>query len=232
MKKAHPNSREAADFIKKKLAEDLNLSQVEIGQIMGIKQPSVSLALKGGGLSPDSVNRLIKHYGEEARKYILEGKMNEAVQIPAPGEGQIWRTIPYFHAYASLPEIWDQTELMKNYPNTYVTRQPADGFYCAFEARGDSMENPDSPESIPPGSVLVCRELQVHHWQNRLHLGKVFVIIHRERGCMVKQIIGHDTTTGVITCHSYNEEFQDFKISLNDVAKLFYLKELVTVRDR
>ena len=75
-------------------------------------------------------------------------------------------------------------------------------------------------------------ELQVHHWQNRLHLGKVFVIIHRERGCMIKQIIGHDTTTGVITCHSYNEEFQDFKISLNDVAKLFYLKELVTVRDR
>jgi len=83
MKKAHPNSREATDFIKKKLAEDPNLSQVEIGQIMGIKQPSVSLALKGGGLSPDSVNRLIKHYGEEAKKFILEGKMNEAVQIPA-----------------------------------------------------------------------------------------------------------------------------------------------------
>lgn len=228
----HPKAKFAAAFIKK-IKHEIGLNQAAIANLIGLAQQTVSNAERGKA-STETVMAIINQW-PEARDFILnnpEDKEDEAVQIPAPGEGQIWRTIPYFHAYASLPEIWDQTELMKNYPNTYVTRQPQDGFYCAFEARGDSMENPDSPESIPPGSVLVCRELQVHHWQNRLHLGKVFVIIHRERGCMVKQIIGHDTTTGVITCHSYNEEFQDFKISLNDVAKLFYLKELVTVRDR
>lgn len=95
------------------------------------------------------------------------------------------------------------------------------GKYLSFEVVGDSMDN-GSSDSYLQGDKLLCREVQRHLWQGKLHYKKYdFVIVHREMGILIKRIIDHDVERGVITLHSLNELYQDFTVSLDDVAQLF-----------
>lgn len=68
----------------------------------------------------------------------------------------------------------------------------------------------------------VCVPGSVARWQSKLHIHKYdFIIVHRTEGILLKKIIKHDTTDGVITLHSLNALYDDFAINLNDVAQIF-----------
>lgn len=217
----HRKSRFAIEFLHK-LQIEKGLDQKELSKLLGVTQQAVSLALKGKtGLSGPTVKRLIEAY-PEAEKYILQNpqdKEAEAVVVDKSGSPQM--EIPLIGAYASLPETWGDEE-MRTYP-LYTTMRRDDGVYVAFEIRGDSMTCEGS-NSLFEGDIIVCRELQRQHWINRLHIPKVFVLIHRTRGIFCKQIIGHDVTNGIITLHSFNPEYEDFTLSLDELDKLFYVK--------
>jgi hypothetical protein len=62
------------------------------------------------------------------------------------------------------------------------------------------------------GDILLGRELSRSLWSIRLHVPKVFVIVHRYDGIVVKEVTDHDTQTVRICCHSWNAdpEYQDF----------------------
>jgi hypothetical protein len=88
--------------------------------------------------------------------------------------------------------------------------------------------NDGSLRSICEGDIILGRELQRELWVNRLHVPKVFIVVHKEDGITVKEILDHNTETGDIHCHSWNPslEYQDFTLNLNDIAQLFYIKEV------
>lgn len=98
------------------------------------------------------------------------------------------------------------------------------GKYLAFEVDGDSME-PDYNK----GDIVICREVQRHLWQYKLHFKDYdFVIAHGTKGIMLKEIIDHNVETGEITCHSLNNDdgkHEDFVLNLKEIAFLYNVVE-------
>ncbi len=106
-----------------------------------------------------------------------------------------------------------------------ASKPRTDGNYLAFEVVGDSMDD-GSDQAIKEKDVVVARELYEIHWRNRLHLPKVFVIVLRNDGILIKLVTAHDTVKGMITCHSLNNYYDDQVIDLKNVVKLYYVKEV------
>lgn len=119
-------------------------------------------------------------------------------------------------------------EYLEKQPVYVAKKKYSGGNYVAFEIRGDSMDN-DRRNAICNGDVVLGRELIKDYWTSKLHIPRVFIIVHKEDGILIKEIIDHDVENGIITCHSYNTDktrYPDFQVHLKDVRQLFYLKEL------
>jgi phage repressor protein C with HTH and peptisase S24 domain len=100
------------------------------------------------------------------------------------------------------------------------------GEYLCFEVKGDSMED-GTTESILEGDLLLCRNVKQDFWKSKLHINKWdFVIVHKEKGILVKRIIHHDVDSGIVTLHSLNDYYEDFKIHLKDVAKILNVVDI------
>lgn len=114
-------------------------------------------------------------------------------------------------------------EYLKDMPFVMIDGdQQQNGSYLAFEVYGDSME-PDYME----GDIVICREVQRHLWQYKLHYKDWdFVIAHATQGVMLKEITQHDVEKGIITCHSINPEHRDFKLKLAEVRFLYNVVEV------
>lgn len=101
------------------------------------------------------------------------------------------------------------------------------GKYRLFEAEGDSMDD-GTRQSICDGDIVLGREVQRDLWRSRLHIQDwYFIIVHRTEGISIKKIIDHDVEHGVITCHSLNDMFNDYKVQLDEVAELYNLIKIV-----
>ncbi len=165
----------------------------------------------------------------EANEFIFGGiapatkpKYKEAKLI----ENNELMSIPLVHerAHAGFSEMWGDREWMDELP-TVVMDKRTDGTYVAFEVVGDSMDF-DGRNAIQEGDIIIVRELQHHHWRNKLHVPEIFVIVLKHDGILVKEVIAHDVEKGIITCHSFNSYYSDIQVNLNDVVKLYYYKEL------
>ena len=89
------------------------------------------------------------------------------------------------------------------------------------------MDN-GTKESICDGDIVLAREIQRDLWRYRLHINDwYFIIVHRTEGIAIKQIIDHDVEHGIITCHSLNDMFRDYKIYLDEVEELYNLIKIV-----
>lgn len=104
------------------------------------------------------------------------------------------------------------------------------GKYLIFETGGESMVNITTFEmarkSIWPGQKVIGRDLRREHWKYKLHINSTecWIIVHRDRGIVLKEIIDHDVDKGIITLHSWNpdkNEHPDYKVSLDDVDQIF-----------
>lgn len=81
--------------------------------------------------------------------------------------------------------------------------------------------------AIKEGDALLCRELPIVDWKEKLHYKRsLFIIVHAD-GCVCKQITHQDMKKGILTCHSFNTMYKDFTLKFNDVYQLFYVKKLV-----
>lgn len=120
------------------------------------------------------------------------------------------------------------TEYLESQPMYVAATKHSGGNYIAFEVRGDSMFD-GTFNSICNADVLLGRELHRDHWLSKLHVPRVFIIVHKEDGILCKEVIDHNPETGDIRCHSLNPNktlYPDFTINLADVRQLFYKKEL------
>jgi transcriptional regulator with XRE-family HTH domain len=104
------------------------------------------------------------------------------------------------------------------------------GTYLIFEVEGESMVNFTTAEfarkSIWPGQRVIGRDLRRDHWKYKLHINSTecWIIVHRERGIVIKSIIEHDVDNAQITLHSWNpdkNEHPDYTVSLDDVDQIF-----------
>lgn len=163
--------------------------------------------------------RLADPYGYDATNEKIYQLPDDSLIMQVP-------VIPY-KAWASYlrghadPEFYDGLTTMP-VPVDAVHK----GAYLIFEVGGESMVNPGSRKCIWPGEKIIGRDLQKDKWKYKLHINTtdVWVIVHKERGIVVKEIIDHNVDKGEITLHSWNpdkNEHPDYKVSLDDVEQIF-----------
>lgn len=164
-----------------------------------------------------NVNWIVSGIGE---KYITP-KQSEATLILEGGIMMVPLVNQYAHAgYMAGYADTEYIEMLPKIP--WVVDHEYKGKYVSFEVRGDSMDD-GMKHSYEQGDILLCREIHPDYWKCKLHIRQwdAFVIVHKTEGIVIKQIIDHDVENGIITCHSFNPLYPDFKVNLREVSQLF-----------
>lgn len=214
-------------------------NNTEVGKLIGQPLQVVSKLLSGervitleqsGELSKNSnidANWLLTGKGE----MVIEGKtiqkepdatwvkFNNTMQVP----------LVLHRAQAGFLAGWGDPEYVDELPKIpWEVDQEYKGEYVCFEVSGDSMWSDDNADSLFERDILLCREVQRPHWQNKLHIHawKYFVIVHREKGILVKQIEEHNTETGVLNLHSLNPYYEDQEVHVDDLIAIFNVVDI------
>jgi phage repressor protein C with HTH and peptisase S24 domain len=209
----------------KEIRKKLKMKQADIAKSIGVGTRAVQYWEKGERKIPETTaffitNLLLK----EQKASEKEQKASDENAAPVIFSDLKIMNVPLVNQYAQagyLSGFTDEeyTESLPTIPFTDDVEHR--GEYVCFEVKGDSMDN-GTYESYLEGDILLCRNIRQDFWMSKLHINKWdFVIIHKEKGILVKRIIKHDVEKGIITLHSLNEYYDDFEIHLKDVAKLF-----------
>lgn len=208
-----------------------------LSKALGYKSPEKLLRLfrdENNKPSTEILLDLVKAFPEISPAWLLtgtepmliEGNNQNTVPYKKPSDATVAPLISQF-AYAGYMAGFSDPEYLEAQPQFTSSRKQNGGHYVAFEVKGDSMDD-GSKRAICDGDILLGRELNKMHWQNRLHVPKVFIIVHKTDGIICKEILKHDVKTGIILCHSWNQDpdYEDFEMNMNDVMQLFYVKEI------
>lgn len=185
---------------------------------------------EGRDLSDRNIEKILNFYTDIEKIWLLTGEDNmlksrqefksnvrivpnakytDVVYVPIhaqAGYGKGYGDIAYIESLPTMQVIID-----KNY----------NGNYRVFEVDVDSMDN-GSRDAICDGDKILCREVRQDLWLSKLHINSwFFVIVMKNDGILIKQIIDHNVEQGIITCHSLNPLFNNFEIDLRDVAELY-----------
>ncbi|WP_341217068.1 helix-turn-helix domain-containing protein [uncultured Wocania sp.] len=225
----------------KKVRKELNLTQKEFADALGIKQGSLSDIERGKtndlsnsvktivkekfnvkidylyNLSDDIFNKVLNEpdpiYNTNGNKYIELGDDTYDVEVPL---------IP-FAAYASFLESLEVGTVSEDFETmTFNVDRVGRGNYKAFVVKGDSMNN-GKINDTPDGAKVLGRELGRHHWKDGFRPTDYGWIIMCNKNIFHKDILKLNYETGEITCHSRNKspEYSDFNLSLNDCYHIY-----------
>lgn len=109
-----------------------------------------------------------------------------------------------------------------------VPREYDNGEYLVVRVEGPSMED-GSIYSIPNGANILIKRYYLENG-DKLPIRDNLFVIDAKDGQALKQIIEHNTEEGYIVCHSYNPEFQDYKVRLEDVFGFYVFRKIVGFR--
>ena len=223
-----------------RLLIDLKLNQVELSTYIGKSTSAVSKVKKGEMAFPDEWKKIIlDKFGVNVNDYELDNltisermtvneptSKYEAKQVSEQGF-QMADFLPIEAQAGYLDGLESQT--VQELDQMLIPKEFEKGSYLIVEISGDSM-NDGSARAIQDGDKLLVKELQKHHWKNKLHYKQYLFIIMSREGVVCKQVTGHDIETGQLTCHSWNDLYKDYTVNLEDVYKLFYVKKIVERR--
>lgn len=164
-----------------------------------------------------NIDWIVSGAGEKYKTH----KQEEVTQVTTGGVMMVPLVTEYAHA-GYLAGYGDAV-YMESLPKVpWIVDHEYKGKYVCFEVRGDSMDD-GFKHSYEQGDILLCREILPIYWKCKLHYNKwnAFVVVHKTLGIVVKQIIDQDVENGIITCHSFNPIYEDFKVDLRDVVQLF-----------
>lgn len=214
------------DKLKRYLFEK-KVSQTELSTNLGYSDTYISRILNG----KDKINtKFIATFLDKYKDF----DSNEEFALPKYTEKiepvkLNFRLAPVInrYAYASYTDSWDDPEFIETL-QTLPTTEMEDGNYLWFEVKGDSMSSETYP-SIEEGDFILGRELYKHHWEHlQLRRVKVWIIVHREKGILIKEIVKQKGS--VITCFSWNALIGQFDLDLNDINQMFYFKQLLRTK--
>lgn len=217
------------------IAKNTPLTEAAIGRILSGKtknpQKSTILILQN---YLDSINisdtNMVK---EKQQAYKVSKDMMEAMQVDFQQMNVMYVPLVNKYAYAGYLNGFGDDEYLEELPKIpFANDIENKGEYLCFEVKGESMDD-GSYEAYLEGDVLLCRNINPQYWVSKLHIKKWdFVIVHKEKGILVKRIIDHDVENGILTLHSLNDYYEDFKIHLKDVAKIFNIVDFRRKKSR
>jgi len=147
-------------------------------------------------------------------KYVEHEEFMEAKYLPVKAQAG------YLSSLDGVNEIELQTIL--------VSKESDSGNFLVVEVEGPSMDD-NTRYGICDGDKLLIKEWQGSIGERLPIRNNLFVIASKD-GLVCKQIIEHDTNNGLITCHSFNPSYIDYKINMSDVYKIFLVRKIVERR--
>jgi transcriptional regulator with XRE-family HTH domain len=200
----------------KKIRKALKLNQTEFANKLGVSKRTI-ISYEQGKVVPGTKEKILKQmYNEAFNNSVPEAYFNTNNGV---------KLVPLIsiRAKAGFLSGWGDQEYIEELPKIpWEVDREYKGNYVSFEVEGDSMNNSNPSEAILDRDILLCREVQKHHWQNKIHINSWdFVIAHRDLGVVVKRIIDHNLKTAKLTLHSLNELYEDYTVSLDEVIALF-----------
>lgn len=225
----------------KQRREQLGLTQKELGDMIGASRETIINYEKGRPI-PRSKSEILNKVLDPDSEY---HKPVRGMQVVKPAEdyhnknGNRFMELPNGQYYMLMPlaEFNVQAGFLGNYQDTdflmdlgqhgIVVDKPLHGRYVAFRVNGDSMDD-GSSSAISRNSIVTTRELQRHHWADKLRFKDFpYWVIYttQSRMPLLKEIVEHITEEGYITCHSLNDspEYTDFRLNIDEVQALFYV---------
>lgn len=201
----------------------------ELAETLGISYNYLNAFQNGTRDLTIQVKRKILEHKNNTQKTHYEQKPLSLVAEEKPDYHIMYVPMINHYAYAGYLDGYYDSEYVRELP-TYpiVKEQEYKGMYRVFEVKGDSMDD-GTDRSIKEYDKILCRNIQKHHWQNKLHISQyLFVIVHKEEGIVLKQIKEHNVENGIITLSSFNSFYEDYQIQLDDVLQLFNVIEIVS----
>lgn len=205
---------------KNQFAKAINEAPTSVNNILGSRQSVPSAKFL------ESIINSIEHINAawllaEVGNMLTTQKQEEA----APIQDEHIMMVPLVNQYAQAGYMmgWADVAYIETLPKIpWIVDKEYKGKYISFEVRGDSMDD-GMKHSYEQGDILLCREIGCDYWKSKLHFNAwdAFVIVHKTDGIVLKQIVDHDVENGIITCHSFNPIYPDFKVDLRDIAQLF-----------
>lgn len=102
------------------------------------------------------------------------------------------------------------------------------GEYLVVRVDGPSMYD-GSIYSIPEGANILIKRYYLENG-DKLPIRDNLFVIDAKDGQALKQIVEHNTEEGYIICHSYNPEFNDYRVDLEDVFDFYIFRKIVGFR--
>ena len=203
------------------------LSQTDFAELVGVSMRAVQLWESGDRNVSSLAERTIrevflnhKKTGERnspasrsVHNYVNNENGDLIVQAPLLGSA----------AYARyLDEMGEAGAFQSDEMVSFIVDKIDRGNFVAFRISGDSM-NGGLIDDTPDRAIVLGKELPMDLWMDGFGESRFGWIILTKRNVLFKDIVGFDKETATITCHSRNNspEYADFKLSLNDVHKIF-----------
>ncbi|WP_440881441.1 helix-turn-helix domain-containing protein [Tenacibaculum sp. C7A-26P2] len=208
----------------KKRRKELGLTQEQLAKKIGITKRTI-INYEKGEFIPESKVKLLHS--------ILSNKNEEAIPLDFSELNVMFVPLVNQYAYAGYLSGYGDDEFIEGLSKIpFIADQEHKDQYLCFEVKGDSMDD-GSYESYLEGDVLLCLNIRQDYWMSKLHINKWdFVVVHKEKGVLVKRITEHDVENGILTLHSLNEYYDDFQVHLKDVAKIFNIVDDRRKRNR
>ncbi|MFZ2905295.1 MAG: helix-turn-helix transcriptional regulator [Cyclobacteriaceae bacterium] len=214
-----------------------NLSQEELATKIGVQKQHIS-GWENNKYQPskDNLDKLalalgikpIDVYNYSAEKHTIVSEPSFKYEAAVTDIEEVKVPLVEYRAYAGYLRGYADQEYMESLPTITVEREMVrGGHYVCFTLMGDSMDDGTWRALLDRDKVL-GKELQRHHWQNKIHLNSYpFIIVHKSEGIVCKDITAHDIEKGIITVHSRNPIYDDYQMNLNDVLQIFFVVQLV-----
>lgn len=106
-----------------------------------------------------------------------------------------------------------------------LPREYEKGNYLVVRVSGDSM-NDGTSRSLCDGDEVLVRELAPSEWEALPIRNRLFIITSRG-GNVLKQIKEVNKEERYIVCHSFNNAFEDFTLSFDDIYQIFVIYKIV-----
>jgi transcriptional regulator with XRE-family HTH domain len=231
----------------KELRISRGLSQQMLADATGIPKGTIGrIEASGEEIKKVDVSNTLIQYFKNETNAVLEAKplrLVDPYSLDATGDkfyrladDSLIMQVPIIKAKAyagylvgfSDPEYFDDLETIP-LPVEGIHR----GSYLAFEVSGRSMVCYDTDEladsSIRPGWIAIGRDIPKDKWRYKLHTHTTdtWILVHRSKGILIKQISNHQVDEGIITIHSLNPEYHDEELFLEDIEQIFSVVQII-----
>lgn len=125
-------------------------------------------------------------------------------------------SVPFYESDAfggPVPVFNDTPEV----PSTYIYFPGFEDCTFALRASGDSME-----DRVHAGDIIACKEIQN---KNIISYGDMYLVITKEHRLI--KIVRRGAEKGWIILRSYNKEYDDIDLRLDDILHLYLIKGVI-----